>query len=289
MGGGVSRLPFTDRRNPHPWHGAPCVPTAPPGVRAPPSPHGSRGLEVSVIAHHSQGNCPLSPSRTQGPWPSPYKARASLDKCASPSTSPGCKCCIVISEQTWASLAGSAGPTPVSTADSSPSSWVDGEGPGRQKAHQTNRGPSPRPHLPAKGGGGGGKLEGSPSRPPAGTHTLAGGCGRGSGRRVRSPLASLPPDLRLPLHLFLSWLDSVREDDVAPWGGVLVPSHPLGLHPVGPAVGPPRPGCGSPHPGVARAPAQADPACCQPSCPGGSPSLLPNSAPLTASIIFCQF
>lgn len=128
MGGEVSRLPFTDRRSPHPWHGALCVPTAPPGgVRALPSPHGSRGLEVSGVAHHFQGNCPLSPRRTQGPWPSPYKASASLDKCASPSTSPGRKCCIVISEQTWASLAGSAGPTPVSTADSSPSSWVDGE------------------------------------------------------------------------------------------------------------------------------------------------------------------
>ena len=87
---GVSRLPFTDRHNPNPWHGALSVPTAPQGgARAPPSPHGSRGLKVSVMAHHFQGNCPLSPRRTQGPWPSPHKASASPDKCASPSSSPG--------------------------------------------------------------------------------------------------------------------------------------------------------------------------------------------------------
>ncbi|MBV98855.1 transmembrane domain-containing protein, partial [Eschrichtius robustus] len=45
--------------------------------------------------------------------------------------SPGCKCCIVISEPIWASLSGPAGPTPVSTADSSqPGPSWDPEGGG---------------------------------------------------------------------------------------------------------------------------------------------------------------
>lgn len=128
MGGGVSRLPFSDRRNPHPPHGAPSVPTAPQGgARAPPSPRGSRGLKISVMAHHFQGNCALSPRRTQGPWPSLHKAIASLDKARHHPCPRGRKRCIVISERTWASFAGSAGPTPVSTADSSPSGWVVGE------------------------------------------------------------------------------------------------------------------------------------------------------------------
>lgn len=148
----------------------------------------------------------------------------------------GPKCCIVISERTWASFAGSAGPTPVSTADSSLWGWVVGEELGRQKAHQTNRGPSPRPHPPGKGGSGG-KLEGSPSRPTAGTHTLAGGCGRGSGWRVRPLLA---PGLHHPLPLSLSWLYSVREGDVAPWGGgSSVSNTPWASTPVGLAVSPP--------------------------------------------------
>lgn len=107
---------------------------------------------------------------------------------------------------------------------------------GRQKAHQTNRGPSPRPHPPGKGGSGG-KLEGSPSRPTASTHTLAGGCGRGSSWRVRPLLA---PGLHLPLHLSLSWLYSVREGDVAPWGGgSSVSNTPQASTPVGLAVSPP--------------------------------------------------
>lgn len=42
-----------------------------------------------VMAHHFQGNCPLSPRRTQGPRPSLHEASTSLDKCASPSMSPG--------------------------------------------------------------------------------------------------------------------------------------------------------------------------------------------------------
>ena len=42
----------------------------------------------------------------------------------------GPKCCIVISERTWASFAGSAGPTPVSTADSSLWGWVVGQAEG---------------------------------------------------------------------------------------------------------------------------------------------------------------
>lgn len=124
----------------------------------------------------------------------PYKASASLHKCASPPASArspppplGFKCCTVIAGQTWASLPPwLSGPTPVSTEDScqpglgpAACSGGPGKGPGRPLTDKAYRGSHPHPHRPGKGDCRG-KRKGSPSRPSASAQTLL-GCAAGVG------------------------------------------------------------------------------------------------------------
>lgn len=129
------------------------------------------------------GKLPLSPRRTQGPRPSSDEASTSLDKCASPSMSPGAQMLHhlevglgLLRWFQWAHTRQHRGQLPVGLGGWGRTGQAEGP-------RQTNRGP-----LPASPSSWQRKLEGSPSRPTASTHTLAGGCGRGSGWRVRLPL-----------------------------------------------------------------------------------------------------
>lgn len=228
---GASQLPCTDRRSPYPWHGPPSVPTASQAL-----PDKEEGESLRPPWSQRPENINHRPSPLPRRPPFVYTQNRGATAFSAPGQcfplqaritthTPGCKCCIVISEPIWASLSGPAGPTPVSTADSSQPGLacsqlrVEGEGPSRQGATRLTGHPPPFP-SPWEG-----KPEGSPRGPPLWHTPWPGDGGEGAagvwGPASLRPPPPHPPGLHFSLHLVLSWLCFVREWDVGPWAGVL--------------------------------------------------------------------